>query len=201
MKMKRRLERTFGGTWFPISFLPALPDSAESGGILEGIRFCEAIDKARVHPVLVKPEQSPCMGTKLAFGHGENLAESMIEKLVGEKSFSETYARELIRRTPALERPVMGVGLNLETRPDLYLAPLQPMHAMVLLQRYEAVMEKTADQNLSSVFSLCANVAVKAHQTRDIALSFGCEDARTFGRFSRDRMFVGLPRELAAKLV
>ncbi len=201
MEIERRLERTFGGTWFRIAFLPVLPSSLDPETVIEGTRFCEALDKARVHPVLLKPEQGPCLGTRFAFGHRGNLAATMVRKLSKEKGLSKSFAEQLVRQSPSFEEPLQGVGLNLDTKPDLYLSPLQPLHAMVLLQRYEKIMEKTVDQKFSSIFSICANVAVKAHQTQDIALSFGCEDGRTFGRFSRDRLFVGLPWELATKLI
>jgi uncharacterized protein (DUF169 family) len=49
--------------------------------------------------------------------------------------------------------------------------------------------------------AVCGSVAVRAHLTGQMCMSFGCPDSRKFGAISRDRLVVGMPMELAGKLV
>jgi uncharacterized protein (DUF169 family) len=201
LELARKLEMTFGGTWTGISFLDQEPADREERNSHDGIRFCEAVRLARVSPVLFHPEKSACLGAQYAFGHLGNSKDKLIENLVNAKGFSGDYAGEILNGSPHLLVPAKAVGLNLKAKSDVLLAALQPKQAMFLVQTYQLFMEKPCLQEMSSVLSICSNVAVKARNTQDLVVSFGCEDSRNFGRFTRDRLFAGLPNTLGWGLV
>ncbi|RLA95800.1 MAG: hypothetical protein DRG69_02665, partial [Deltaproteobacteria bacterium] len=52
-----------------------------------------------------------------------------------------------------------------------------------------------------SIAALCSNVAVRALRDGKLTLSFGCEESRRHGGIPRDRVIVGLPVEVAKRLL
>jgi uncharacterized protein (DUF169 family) len=200
MDVRRRLEASIGGVWHSVSFFHDMPECPQGIFKAQGIRFCEAIVVARVHKVLIDPIAIACPGARFAFGSGNDLSEEMIQKL-GEKGYSHNYVRKMIKEIPRLKDPPAAVGLNMGNPPDIIMAALQPDQAMRLVQLYEKEEEKALSVNFSSVMSICANVAVRALQTEDATLSFGCEDARVFGGISRDRLVAGVPYSMAQSWV
>jgi len=196
MDAARRLEAVIGGVWYGVSFFENMPERLP--GVYEalGIRFCEAIVVARVHKVLIDPSKMTCPGGRFAFGCGGNLRGEMVRKL-SEKGYPQDYVEEMIEKIPRLEMPPAAIGLNMKDPPEVVVAALQPDQAMRFTQLYEKKQEKALSATFSSVMSICANVAVRSFQTKDAALSFGCEDARAFGGISRDRLVAGVPYAMA----
>jgi uncharacterized protein (DUF169 family) len=80
------------------------------------------------------------------------------------------------------------------------LAQLQPEQAMRLIQIYQRKLKKQYQTKIAGVITVCANVTVKALQTQDMAISFGCDDSRTFGGLTRNRLYAGVLYALAVEL-
>ena len=72
---------------------------------------------------------------------------------------------------------------------------------MRLIKIYQERLEKAFRTEISSVISACGNVVVKAIQTQDMAISFGCDDSRKFGRVYRDRLYAGIPYKQAESML
>jgi len=193
-------QQHFGGRWTGVKFyfdeLPAVTEHS-----VRDIRFCEAIKKALVHPMLLRPEDLNCHGARYVFGWDETAKGEMAKKFHDQEGFSESKAKELVRNLPKLHGSLKGIGLNLKNSPpDLLLSYLQPGQVMKLLRSYQIHFGKDLNVDLSSIVSVCGHVAVEAFIKQQIALSFGCRDSREYGGITRDRVAVGVPVELAREL-
>jgi uncharacterized protein (DUF169 family) len=200
MDALRKLEGMVGGVWHGVSFYDHMPECPQGTYKAKGVRFCEAIVVARVHKVLMDPRGLTCPGAMFAFGCGETGKEKMILKL-REKGYSEDCLERILEETPRFEEPPAAVGLDMEASADIVMAALLPDQAMRLTQLYEKTQNRPLSVALSGVMSICANIAVRAFQTGDLALSFGCEDARAFGGIPRERLVAGMPYAMARSLV
>lgn len=200
MDVGRGLEAAIGGVWHGVSFFQDMPECPQGVYRAQGIRFCEAFVVARVHKVLIDPSAIACPGARFAFGCSGDFREEMIQKLT-EKGYSRDYIEKVMEQIPRLGEPPAAIGLNIKNEPQIMMAALQPDQAMRLGQLYEKRKMKGISAVFSSLMSICANVAVRALQTEDVALSFGCEDARSFGGISRDRLVAGVPYAMAESLV
>lgn len=165
-------------------------------------RFCEALKIASVKKVIIEPEQLTCSGARFAFGWGnDDLKETMIRKLVDARGVTPAYAGELIEGTPHCQDGIRAVSINVSKTPGMFIAQLQPAQVMRLIQVYQEKLGKKVHTEISSVISACGNVVVKVIQKQDMAISFGCNDSRTFGELARDRLYVGLPYSQAKAIM
>ena len=194
-------QQMFGGRWTGVTFyfdqLPSVNEHA-----VRNIRFCEAIKRSLIQPVLLRPEDLNCHGARYVFGWEETAKEEMEQRFHHHEGFSESEAKELVRNLPKLNGSLKGIGLNLKNGPpDLLLSYLQPGQVMKLLRSYQVHFGKDLTVGLSSVVSVCGHVAVQALIKKQVVLSFGCRDAREYGGITRDRVAIGVPLELARTIV
>jgi uncharacterized protein (DUF169 family) len=193
-------QRSFGGRWTGVTFyFDELPSVNEPS--VRDMRFCEAIKKSLVHPVLLRPEDLNCHGARYVFGWDETAQAEMEKRFHHQEGFSESKAKELVQNLPRIRGPLKGIGLNIRNDPDLLLSYLQPGQVMKLLRSYHVHFGKDLTVGLSSIVSVCGHVAVQALTKKQIALSFGCRDAREYGGITRDRVAIGVPVELARTMV
>lgn len=196
----RRCQQVFGGRWVGIKFYhDALP--AGDLALVKGIRFCEAVTRAYVSPVMLTRDGLDCNGASYIFGWNPAAAREMIRRLHEEARFPLEYAQGVVKGLPVLNGDLKGVGLNVEGNPDVLLSYLQPEQVMKLIRLYEIRFSQRLSVELSSVVAVCGNVAAKAYLTGEPALSFGCNDSRAYGAIPRDRVVVGLPRKVAEILL
>jgi uncharacterized protein (DUF169 family) len=71
---------------------------------------------------------------------------------------------------------------------------------MEIVKTYEQKTRETPAVRLSAVASICANTALAAFLEKGLHLSFGCPNVRRYGKIGRDRLAVGISRELAEVL-
>lgn len=194
-------QRLFGSRWTGVKlYFDELPTVTAHS--VRDIRFCEAIKKSLVHPMLLRPVDLNCHGARYVFGWDETAKEEMKKKFHTQEGFSESKAKELVRNLPKLHGSLKGIGLNLKNSPpDLLLSYLQPGQVMTLLRSYHVHFGKDLNVGLSSVVSVCGHVAVEAFIKQQITLSFGCRDAREYGGITRDRVAIGVPVELARRML
>jgi uncharacterized protein (DUF169 family) len=121
--------------------------------------------------------------------------------MAGKSEFAPEVARGLVCGTPSLRAAPLAVTIGKCEEPDVALCYAQPEMAMALVRRWQAITGKTLLAEVSGVMAVCGSVAVRAHLTGQMCMSFGCPDSRKFGAISRDRLVVGMPMELAGKLV
>ena len=200
MEYARRFKNLLGGVWVSVKFYKSLPFISDFNTD-ETMRFCQAIRKGRNTPILLTSEQINCPGAMRSFGwvsHGDSeLIEKMIDKL---ETPRETISA-LLDQTPQLNNQIQGVVVGGYETPDLLISYCQPAMVMRLLRFTQTLTGKNVNVDLSSIISVCGNVAVKCFLTGNISLSFGCDDARTYGTISRDRLIVGVPYSLVQKIV
>ena len=193
-------QRRFGGRWTGVKFYYGdLPICDENS--IRDARFCEAITRSLVHPVLLTPEGLNCPGARYVFGWDATVKTEMVERFHYQEGFSEPKAKELVQNLPKISGSLKGIGLNIRNDPDLFLSYLQPEQVMKLLRSYHVHFGKDLNVDLSSIVSVCGHVAVEAVIKKQIALSFGCRDSREYGGITRDRVAIGVPVELAQSMV
>lgn len=201
METVRKLERLVGGCWHGISFLDDMEDIQQEVEVCQVPRFCEAIKFPVQHKMIIKTIQFTCPGACYSFGGMVDLKETMIDKMVETKGYSPDHALRLFEDIPHFQKMPEMIGFNCKNKPDVVISQLQPKQAMDLLQQYHIKLGKTFHTEISSVVSACGNTAVRALKKQDLAISFGCDESRTLGNLSRDRLYVGLPYALAEKLI
>jgi len=201
METIQKIQSAVGGRWHGVSFINGKGDFPKDVEFKQTDRFCEAIDLAVVHKMIIKPEEFTCPGARYAFGGMIDIKKTMIDKLVNQKVYSLDYALRLLEKTPHLQKMPDWLGFNCLDEPDILISQLQPEQAMRLVQLYHIKLRKPFRTEISSIISACGNVAVRAYEYQDMALSFGCDDSRTFGRLSRDRLYVGLAYPIAKDLI
>jgi uncharacterized protein (DUF169 family) len=194
-------QRRFGSRWIGVKFyFDKFPTVNKHS--LRDVRFCEAIKKSLVHPVLLRPEDLNCHGARYVFGWDETAKAEMVERFHHQEGFSKSKAKELVQNLPKISGSLKGIGLNVKTSPpDLLLSYLQPGQVMTLLRSYHVHFGKDLNVDLSSIVSVCGHVAVEAIVKKRIALSFGCSDSREYGGITRDRVAIGVPVELARTML
>ena len=201
METIQKLEKVIGGRWLGVSIHNEPVKCKENYLCPQVDRFCEALKMASVNKVIVEPEQLTCLGARFAFGWGNDLKEIMIRKLVDTKGFTPACAGELIERTPHYQDGIQAISINVSKTPRMFVAQLQPIQVMQLIQIYQEKLENIIQTEISSVISACGNVVVKVIQKQDMAISFGCDDSRTFGNLARDMLYVGLPYSQARAMM
>lgn len=200
MDAQRMLEQVVGGVWHGVTFFDEMPSCPQGTYKANGLRFCEATVVARVHKVLIDPTGITCPGARFAFRLGGPVREEITQKL-SEKGYPQDYLKSILEASPRLKAPPAAIGLNIRNPPDILLAALLPDQAMRFAQLYEKKQKRELSAALSSIMSICSNIAVRSLQTQDATLSFGCEDARAFGGIPRERLVVGIPYSMAQALV
>jgi len=191
-KTTRQFEDKFGGVWTKVKFYKEMPDSFDYR-IMEGVRFCEAIVKARLSPVILKSSDISCAGAKYAFGWDHRVGKEIINACCEKRGISFDTAKSILLATPQLEIPPAAIGLNTDGRPDLLISYPQPEQFMNLLKVFQQCKGENLTVSLSSIMGVCGNVAVKTYLEGRISISFGCDDSREYGHISRDRLAVGIP--------
>ena len=195
----RQMESSFGGRWYRLEF--SYGGMPKGGTHLEGVRFCEAVTRASLVPVVLTAESLSCDAARYAFGWNHDVRGAMEARLEEQAGFPHRYAVEAIGDLPTLDGGLRAIGINTEGEPQVFMAYLQPQQVMKLLRRYEALFCERPRVELSSIAALCSNVAVRALRDGKLTLSFGCEESRRHGGIPRDRVIVGLPVEVAKRLL
>jgi len=201
LKTIGKLESAIGGKRSGVSFFGLNEECKENFLCPQAGRFCETIKLAAGNTVLLDPRQFTCLGARYVFGCRPDPKRKMIKKLAEEKGYSLAYVSKLIEETPHCETQPAAIGINIENEPDVLLAQLQPAQAMRLIRLYQKKLKKVFQIKISGVITVCGNVTVKALQTQDMAISFGCDDSRAFGGLTRNRLYVGVPYGLAVDLI
>ena len=200
MDLRAQFQRRFGGRWTGVRFFfDELPGANEQP--IRDVRFCEAITKSLIQPVLLTPECLNCRGARYVFGWDETAKSEMVKRFHQQEGFSESQAEELVQNLPTIHGSLKGIGLNVKNSPDLLLSYLQPGQVMKLLRRYQTRFGGNLNVDLSSIVSVCGHVAVEAVTKKRIVLSFGCRDAREYGGITGDRVAIGVPYNLARAMV
>ena len=200
MDFVEEFQRHFGGRWIGVKFyFDELPTCNESR--IRDVRFCEAVTRCLIRPVLLTPGDLNCYGACYVFGWDAEAKAKMVERFHQQEGFSERKAEELVQNLPKVNGSLKGIGLNIKNGPDILLSYLQPGQLMKVLRRYQIHFGEELNVGLSSVVSVCGHVAVEAFVNGRVAISFGCSDARQYGGITRDRIAIGVPLGVAKDML
>ncbi len=203
MENIRKIQCLLGEAWTGVNFYfsgAAVPDIK----VGEDLRFCEALTKARSGPLLLHPGAVSCAGANYVFGWKRSEAQinTILGELMKRRGLGREAAEKLISQVPIFEKPPVAIGLNTGEVPNLIVSYCQPSTAMKFLKMWQTAFDgRDLASSLSSVLSVCGNVAATCYLHGDVTLSFGCDDSREFGGIGRDRLVLGLPYSLIEKLL
>jgi len=198
MSNVRLLEEKIGGCWTGVRFdrngAPSEDCSERS------MRFCAAIADSRKGRLILSPDSIACPGARRSFGWNEDI-DAMADLMSGKANIDSETARNIIQGTPKLTDEIHAVVIGTEDSPDVFISYAQPEAAMKITRLWQRVYGQDLEIKTSSFMAVCGNVAVSAHLTGRLCLSFGCPDSRDSGRFGRDRLAVGIPCKLVEELL
>lgn len=169
------------------------------------LRFCEAVRLAFEKPLLIKPEDLKCPGSKRSLGlfiEDENLMENIHQ----ESGIDPGVIKKAVNDIPSLEKPVKNILLGIdekmekEVRPDLFILFLQPDRVMELMKLYALKLKQFPVIRPFSFMSVCGNVFVSTYKNRDFSISFGCPDSRNYAGLADDLVVAGIPYESCVAL-
>ena len=187
--------KRFGSQWVKVKFFKERPDSTQVKRV-KRVRFCEAVKKAIVGPILLDRESIICEGAQYAFGWKENAEEQFLNKCQIKSKNQMIILKSLFLKTTHLTESFEYIGLNVEGEPDLIISFMLPEQVMNLIKVYNAYQGNNLDVSLSSMMSICGGIAVRTLIEDTICFSFGCDESRQFARLGNDRVAVGVPKRL-----
>jgi uncharacterized protein (DUF169 family) len=200
MELVRRIQDRFGGRWVKVKFYGKVTPDHESNGF-QGERFCEAVTQSYLGPLTVTAQKITCPGARYVFGWNGEITPEMTENLHRGLGFPLDQAKVIIEELPRLRPPCTAIGLNQMGDPDILISYCQPEQMMEIVRTYQQKTQKSLTTQVSSAASICANIALTTFLDRGINFSFGCPNARRYGKIGRDRLAVGISLELAGLLI
>lgn len=200
MQKVRDIQRYFGEAWTGVKFYFDGATAPEKG-TRAGLRFCEAVARARSGPLVLQPGDVSCPGANYVFRWDGKLRDTIAAQLAEDRGMSPESSGQLISQVPVLDRPPAAIGLNTDDVPDVIVSYCQPATAMQFLKVWQATFGgRNLVSSLSSVLSVCGNVCVGSYLSKKVSLSLACDEAREWGDVGRDRMVIGIPYPLIEKL-
>ena len=187
--------RRFGSQWVKVKFFKERPDLTK-GKRMKRVRFCEAVKKAIVQPILLDRESITCEGAQYAFGWKGNAKKEFLNKCQIKNKNQMIILKSMFFKTPRFKNFYEYIGLNVEGEPDLIISFMLPKQVMDLIKIYNAYQGNSVDVSLCSMMSICGGIAVRTLLEGKICFSFGCDESRQFARLGNDRVAVGVPKRL-----
>ena len=184
------LEETIGGRWTGVQFhLDRIPTGKR---VTHPMRFCEAVAESFTKTMVVPGDCICCLGARwcLRLDHSEH---ELIQSIQDEWRMSSGEARRAVIETPCLPQQLMAVTLGCPSCPDVAIGYLQPVAVMQLARRWQRMNGTALTIRLSSLMSICGQVAVAAFGSRDLCVSFGCHESRKCAGLDDDIVVVGVP--------
>lgn len=200
MDLVQRLQNRFGNRWVKVKFYRETPSDSESDPC-QGDRFCEAVTESYLRPLMIRSENILCAAAQYVFGWNGDIRSEIVENIHKELGFPMERAEAIVNGLPRLRPGYGAIGLNQNGEPDVLVSYCQPEQVMEIVKVYQQKTGEAPAVRLSAVASICANIALAAFLEKGLHLSFGCPNARRYGKIGHDRLAVGISRELARVLI
>ncbi|MBN2512681.1 MAG: DUF169 domain-containing protein [Sedimentisphaerales bacterium] len=164
------------------------------------VRFCEAVSMARTCDMALSPDDICCNGAKRCFGWLKNIDMELARKLAEKTGITQTLALKMIKNVPVQNEPFAGLSLGSHADGDVYISYASPESAMKLVRHWQKTTGCNLETDISSILSVCGNVAVKSFITHKISISYGCPDSRKYGGIEQGQLVMGIPHKLASEI-
>jgi uncharacterized protein (DUF169 family) len=181
--------------WVAIKFEKQIP--AENN---TPVRFCEAVYNARKQDIALSPLDICCDGAKRCFGWLTNYDVKLAYRLAEKTGITQKSALELIKSVPVQNEMFSGLFLSKHTNGDVYISYASPESAMKLVRYWQKATGCNLETEISSIMSVCGNIAVKSYSDQKISISFGCPDSREYGGIKEGQLVMGIPHTIACHL-
>ncbi len=191
----RRFSDKFRSNWIKVKFYKEKPD-LDNFKKLKDVRFCEATKEAITCPILLDRESISCLGAQYVFGWKPDFKRKLMGSCFNKRKTEMKNIKLMLSHTPCLNSYFNYIGLNTEGEPDLIMSYMTPRDAMTLVKTYHNHEGKSWDISLSGMVAICGGIAVQSFLTKNVSLSFGCDDSRKYADIRGENLAVGIPRKL-----
>jgi len=200
MDLVQRLQNRFRNRWVKVKFYREMPSDSKSNSF-QGERFCEAVTESYLRPLMISSERPLCAAAQYVFGWNGDVRSQIVENIHRELGFPMEQTETIVNELPRLRPSHRAIALNQNGEPDAMISYCQPEQVMRIVQVYQQKTGKAPAVRLSAIASICGNIALAGFLKKRLHLSFGCPNARRYGRIGRDRLAIAMSRELAVILV
>ena len=185
----------FRSNWIKVKFYKEKP-SLEKVKRLKNVRFCEATKEAITCPLLLGKMDISCLGAQYAFGWKSDFKDKPLDNCHEKRQIQKKKIKSMLSQIPCLNGDFNYIGLNTEGEPDLIMSYMSPREVMPLIRVYNNHTGENLNISLSNMMAICGGVAVRSYLTKNICLSFGCDDSRKYADIKRENVAVGIPSRL-----
>ena len=161
----KRLSQINGSDWVAIKFEKQMPATD-----IEPFRFCEAIYKAQNRHISLSGRYVCCDGAKRCFGWLKNNDVKLAQRLSEKTGIDQNVAYELVRSVPVLNEKFSGISLGKDINGDVYISYVSPELVMELVRYWQKMTGRNLNTEISSIMSVCGNVAVKSYINQKISI-------------------------------
>ena len=191
------LEDRFGGRWCGVAF----GENENGKGVPTplSVPFCVAVGRPDMWPIVLEGQLTDCPGGNRCLGWYKD-DEALAEIMAAKCGVSVGIASRIIAQTPKFDGTIERVTVGTRKFSDVLISYTQPETIMQLLRAWQALCGIQVAIETSGFLSVCGTVAVKAHLSGNICVSFGCPVARERAKIGRDRMVIGIPVKAAERL-
>lgn len=194
MEIIKNLESAIGGRWVGVTFRN---QGLVSATIPETpVRFCEAISQSVTHPLLLSAKTICCAGGRRSLGWSDRSQDELVKAISEKSGMPGDAAFRLVAATPVLRDSPEAITVGTVENPDVVISYGLPESVMMIVRRIQEQTGENLSMEVSSIMSVCGNVAVRAHLTGRVCISFGCMDSREATGMGRERLIVGIPKAL-----
>jgi uncharacterized protein (DUF169 family) len=166
---------------------------------LKDVKFCQAVKLARNHQVFLDKDSIICKGARYALGFDTGTKEEIVNAIKFKRGVSQEIAEQLVDAIPRVEGTIYNyIGLNVDD-PDIFIFYMTPKRFMEFLKVYQRT-GNNLEVNLSSITAMCGDVAAQTLTTKEICLSFGCDDSRDYGEVTDEELIVGISKDTIEQL-
>jgi len=194
-RINLKFSQKFGSHWIKVKFYKKKPNLKE-GKRVEGVRFCEAVKEAIVHPILLDRKSISCEGAQYALGWRSKYKNELLNNCHDKNQIEIKALRSLLSNAPYFKKPFEYIGLNTKGEPDLIISFSTPEKIKELIKIYNYRNGGNLDVSFNSMMPICGDIAVKSYLEKKVSLSFGCDDSRKFSGSGRDTLAIGIPNRL-----
>ena len=166
---------------------------------LKDVKFCQAVKLARNQQVFQDKDSMICKGARYALVFDKGTKEEIVNAIKFKRGVSQEIAEQLVDAIPRVEGTIYNyIGLNVDD-PDIFIFYMTPKRFMEFLKVYQRT-GNNLEVNLSSITAMCGDVAAQTLTTKEICLSFGCDDSREYGEVTDEELIVGISKDTIEQL-